>query len=424
MKQRSYLNLIYASFDRGTVALFGFISIIYFARVLTKSEFGLFVLAKGIFTLSITLCDVAIGQALIHYGAGETKKDLWDYAVNSLTLKLIVFGCLSILLLFLSPLLSLIFHVNLSGVIKVLILLIFITIIYSTPLQIFTAKEKFKSILAIDSSHLIFLILGIVISSQYGFLNSAQAAIIFLFLIRLIPSILGILKLKTFVASKPIIHPEKIKRIFKYAKSSFANALGVFTFSKTDIFMLGYMLTPIHVAAYSSAAVTMDLFRVINEPVNMVIFPKISKLKNESQSTRNIKIRHIYYKAAAFSFILCAMVSIILLIFPSEIMSLIYGNKYLESAHLLRLFGIWGLLLPFSRIAGSTFNGIGRPDINAKFTWTSAIMNIGLNIILISYLQTTGAALATVLTAVFLLTLVMIKLQQLFKIFAFTTNTP
>jgi len=420
IKNNNINNVIFASLDRGIVAIYGFIYIIYFAKILPKTEFGLFTLANGICILCITLCDLSVGQALIHFGSGKPDKEFLIVSKNAFILKIILFIFSAFLLILIIPILPILFgENNLNNIIKILPLWVLLILLYNTSLQMLQAKESFRKILYIDCFLVLILLIGIGISTTYNLIKNAQNALLFLILIRLISLFFS----QAFFPWKFIIVRIKksskiIKALFKYSKSSFANSLGVFIFSKTDIFMLGFMLNPTFVAQYSSAAVIMNLFRLMNEPINMVVFPIISKLKSKNIIKLNEKIKNIYRKASLGSFAISLPISLLLIIFSQKIMFLLYGEKYIESATLVKFFALWGLILPFYRCAASIFNGLGKPEINAKLTWLSAIINILLNLVLIYYFKTLGAVLASVLTSAFLLILYMNKLSKFFKIFS------
>lgn len=420
LKENSALSRgIYAYLDRGIIATYGLFYIIYFAKLLPKNEFGVFVLVDGIRILGITFCDLAVGQALIHYGAGKTKKDFWDIVVNSFILKVALFILVSFVILLSTPVLPAIFgNNNLASPAKLIPLLILTNLLYNAPVQMLNAKEQIREIFYIDSGLLLIFFVGMDAAHKSHFITDAYSAMLFLIAVRLISSFIGYFFIRdTFINSTFKTDTKIIKDLYDYSKSSFTNSLGVFIFSKTDIFILGFMLNPTYVALYASAAVITNLFKLLNEPINMVVLPAVSKLFHGKQPNLNEKIGGIYKKTSMLAFALSLPISVLLLIYPQEIMSLLYGEKYLESVGLVGLFAVWGLILPFYRCGAIMFNGVGKPEINAKLVWFGALVNALLNFPLIYYFKTTGAALATIITALVLLFVYAFNLQSMFQLF-------
>jgi len=411
-------NAIFACLDKCTAALYGVIKIVFFAKILTKNDFGLYALANVIAIFGITFCDLSVGQALIHHGAGKRERDFANIACNSLVLKLILFVFVSAAVFFAAPLISAGFKAeNLTSVLKLIPSLIFATLLFNTATQMFNAKEQIRKMFYLDFCLLLLFAAGVIIAHGYNFISDAFDAVLFLVIVRLISSFVALLlSMKTFIHARFRIDVDLVKKLYVYARSSFANSLGVFIFSKTDVFMLGLMLNPAQVAVYVSAAVVTTLFMLLNEPMNIIVLPIVSKLHHQNTPDLQQRIRKIYKNAAFVCFSLSLPVSVLLLIFPREILSLVYGQKYIEAVALVRLFAAWGLILPFCRCAASIINGVGKPQVNARYTWLSAALNIFLNLPLIYYLKTIGAALASVATCLALLFLYVLTLRRWFHI--------
>lgn len=416
------LNGVYACMDRAVVALYRMGFIIYFARALPKSDFGLFSLASVIYILGITFCDLSIGQALIHYGAGEKRRDFQNLLFNGLILKFAFFILISIVILFSAPLISSIFkNGGLAKIVRLMPLLMLTTFLYNTHIQALNAKEQVRNMFYVDLFLLCILVAGAYLTYKYNLISDAYTAVIFLIVVRTIASLFAYIFIikEAFVRTAFKINTKIIKDIYIYSRFSFANSLGVFVFSKTDIFMLGLMLDHAHVAVYASAVVVTNIFRLLNEPMNVLTLPIISKLHLRRSPRSNQMIRRIYVIACTIAFAISLPISILLLVFPQEILQLLYGGKYIEAIGLIRLFALWGLILPFYRCAATVFNGISKPHINAKYTWLAGVVNILLNVPLIYYFKTTGAAIASIITASILLLAFIYTLQSLFQIFQF-----
>jgi O-antigen/teichoic acid export membrane protein len=180
--------------------------------------------------------------------------------------------------------------------------------------------------------------------------------------------------------------------------------------------MLGYFATPLSVAVYNIARLFTNFSTVINDSMNTIVFPETAKIDLSSGATSKNRIRQIYEKSSGILFLLAIPVTLALFLFPEFILRVIYAGKYQEAASLVRVFAFWGLMHPFYRIAASIFNGIGKPEMNARLTWFGAGINIIVNLGLIPLLGALGAAITALVTTAIILVIYLILLRKQFAI--------
>ena len=416
------LTGVFACLDRAIVALCGLVTVIYFARILPKADFGLLTLTLCINILGIAFCDLAVGQALIHYGAGKRKQAFGDILFNGLLLKFAFFMLASIIIILFAGFISSFFdNGELAKVVKLIPLLILTTSLYNTYIQVVNAREQIRKMFCMDLFWLSVLAGGIYLTYRYSLISDAYDAVVFLIAVRIVASLFAYVFVakELFVRGVFKLDAKIIKEIYVFSKFSFANSLGVFIFSKTDIFLLAFILNYTNVAVYASALVVTNIFRLLNEPMSILVLPMVSKLHHQRTPSLHQTIRRVYLIASSASLTISIPISLALLVFPQQILQVLYGVKYGESVALVRLFAIWGLIMPFYRCAATIFNGVSRPQINAKYTWLAGIANVLLNIPLIYYLQTNGAAIASIVTSFILLLVFLYTLQTMFHLFCF-----
>jgi len=424
-RKKILINSVYAVLDIAVVNLLGLLTVIYFARVLPKAEFGVLTIALCINILGITFCDLSVGQALIHYAAGNNKRDFGKTLFNSIALKILCF-ILVIFSIFIFAYITSAFFDNagLAKAFRLVLILILATLFYNSCIQTLNAKEKTHKMFCTDLIWMLTMACGVYLVHSYNLISNACSAIIFLILIRCVALFFAVIFISNEVCVKFSFRLDRslLKKLFLYARYSFANSLGAFIFSKTDIFMLGFMFGDTYVAFYASALVVTNIFRFFNEPANLLILPMVSKLYHQKTANLNKIIRRTFLTASLTSLSMSIPISVFLLVFPEHFLHLLYGSKYTECVVLVRLFAVWGLMLPFYRCSAIIFNGIGYPQINARYTWLGGILNVILNLPLIYYFRANGAAVASIATSIVLLLLFLHTLNNKFRIFKPTSR--
>lgn len=165
-----------------------------------------------------------------------------------------------------------------------------------------------------------------------------------------------------------------------------------------DIIMIEAALSKKDVALYKVGTQLAQLPSVFLMIVNTVFPPLVSKLYHEGQID---EVRHLYEKLTRLLFLLSTLVIISILIFWKPILSL-YGLEYLEAKMVLIYRGIGQLV---NASVGSVWYIVimtGHQKIRFFAVLLSAAMNILFNLWLIPHLGIDGAALASMISTVFI----------------------
>lgn len=201
----------------------------------------------------------------------------------------------------------------------------------------------------------------------------------------------------TFFSRRDIkLSPVKIEwvnKLFHFGKFSASTGLGSMIYKKVDILMIGFMINPQAVALYSIASRIINYLEVPLTAIAQVYYPKVSE-RIQATSKKEFPLYTIQ-RAIAWMMWAVIPLAIFLIIFPELIIRILAGTAYLPSAPILQIFAFISLIKPFGRMIGITMDAAGRPDLNLKILLGSILVNLVMNIILIQYMGTIGAALAT-----------------------------
>lgn len=188
------------------------------------------------------------------------------------------------------------------------------------------------------------------------------------------------------------------KKLIHYGKFVFGTNISSIILQRIDVIMIGYFLTPVAVAYYNIALKITNYLEIPLKGISQVNFPKIAHAyKHHGEE----KVARIYERTIGLLEALEIPLFVFLFFFSKEIIFLLAGPSYEDSELILKILLLTALFKPFSRIFGTTLDAIGKPQMNLKMLLYSMIINGLLNVMFIPLMGTIGAAVATVLAVIF-----------------------
>ncbi len=356
-------------------------------------EFGLLTLVNTFDLVAFVISGGLILQAMQKYAAEVTGSELNDLVVNSAFLYCLLSLIPALAIAFFSSIIADFLHApSLSNLLKLLPILTISHWARRLAYYILLAKEKLFEVFIID--FIPFLIMVVLIISLFSS-NKLDTALTVL-IVRIISdfgaTVVSVKYLKKEIKFNLNINRAWIGKLVSFGKYSFGSTMGNLIHMRVDTLMISYFYDPLILAAYSSARGISEFLRNFVQAANMIVLPRASKLFSKSDLTG---VRTIYYKGIVYSLILVLPIALILIIIPNFILFLAYGNKYLDSVNILRLFAICSLISPIGTIGSSVSSGIGKPNYVFVAMCLSVIINVCLNLILIPKYGAIGAAYST-----------------------------
>lgn len=199
---------------------------------------------------------------------------------------------------------------------------------------------------------------------------------------------------KPYMRFKKTIDWKWVKELFRYGKFVMGTNLSTMVYKSIDKFMLAFLLSPAAVTAYEAAIKVTNMAEIPTFSMAAILFPQSARRMKEGKTV----IKELYEKAVGAIFALLVPGIIFVLIFAEWIIWIVAGEKYLDSAYLLRLTILYGLFIPFAVQFGTVLDSIGKPKINFWFTLGGALLNVILNFAFISHFGIVGAAYGTLVT--------------------------
>lgn len=188
------------------------------------------------------------------------------------------------------------------------------------------------------------------------------------------------------------------KKLFQISLPILFSSMFLFISNWTDIFMLGSMVTKSEVGIYSAAYKLATISLIVILTVNIVISPKIAELYH--QKKRN-QLKSDIRKANQLMTLLTLPIVFGLILFRKFFLGL-FGAEFLSGEITLILLTIGFLFNAFSGTISPILNMTDYQKIFRNLTLAMAILNIGLNYLLIPKFGINGAAFASLVSQLFL----------------------
>ncbi|MBF0457105.1 MAG: oligosaccharide flippase family protein [Nitrospirae bacterium] len=113
--------------------------------------------------------------------------------------------------------------------------------------------------------------------------------------------------------------------------------------TQSDIIMVKYFFSPEDAGFYSSAAVIGKTVMYIPGAIVLALFPSVASSKAREEGTMNLIL-----KALALTVLMSGGGALVLYFFPGQVISVFFGGKFAQAAHLIGLFAI--VMLPMAFI--------------------------------------------------------------------------
>lgn len=190
------------------------------------------------------------------------------------------------------------------------------------------------------------------------------------------------------------------KLIFNLIKESFPISISLTSFlifMRIDQVMIGNMLSLNEVGIYSLAVQMTQVMTLIIKPIQVSFFP--SMVKQFFINKRKYYKKYVFITSA--STYLFLLLSIIVLIFLPLIFTKFIASQYIDSLYIFQFLLLGTFFLYNSVLTSNHVVIIKQTKIIMYISIITAILNVGLNYILIPVFSIKGAVISTIISQLF-----------------------
>ena len=187
---------------------------------------------------------------------------------------------------------------------------------------------------------------------------------------------------------------EKAKVLLKESWPEIIAGFGAIIFMKMDQIMLQYMQGPASVGIYSAATRISEAWYFLPTAIVAATFPVFMR-KHNNQKDQSVLLKDIGHVISVLVW-LSIIAAIAINIIGDDLISIVFGSQYTNSAIILKLH-IWaGIFLCMGIASGSWLVAQKKLKLNLYRNMAGLAINFILNIILIPRYGAPGAAIATI----------------------------
>lgn len=400
--------------------LFGFLSSIIVIRFLEKATYGHYVTANNYYSYFAILIGLGFTSSVIQFCC-ETEDSQLQNAIYKYSLKNgSLFNIPIALLVFLFG-----FYISInrdyeSGLYLQLMALLPFVVFYNNFLQIVLRikleNKRYAVMNAIFSS--VTIISNIILTRIIGTLG----LIISTYLANIVSSIYASLLLKKdnfftgLISTTTVLNKTQKNELVSYslycAITNFSSTLLVLL----DITCLDIIIKESEILAdYKVASTIPNAFLFISECLIVFYYPYIVKCKREGTKAFKAFLRKLLLLFSAVNF----FVFIFLELFASSIIHLTYGEKYSNIVSVFRILGLnFFFVSSFKKLFGNVIAILKDVKINLIHSSIAGLLNIVLDVFMITRYGYIGAAISTTIVTVFI-----VILEVLFIVKRLSNNT-
>ena len=394
--------------------LLGFFSFYILVRILSKDEYGSWVLFLSVVSIIEMGRNGLTQEALVKFLSSSSIEDKRLITTATFIINIVLTIIIILLLFIFGPVLGNSWNAPEINTMFQLYILVFLFLGILNQLNcIEQANLNFTGIFYST-------ILRQAIFFGYVFFcyfMSYKTTIIFLTYVQIISiiaaTVVALLYTRKNISFSKTIDVSWIKKILHFGKYTFSISLSTILAGSIDQMMLGSMLSKTASGSYNIAVRVTNLTDIPTNAMVSIVYPQSSiKIAKEGDAS----VKYLYEKSVGVILAILVPVVITMILFADMIIPLIAGEKYTDSIPLLKVTLLGTLFAPYGRQAGVILNSAGKTKFNFIIVIATASLIIAFNFFFIGWFGVIGAAYATLLATIISFIVSQAYMQKHYKI--------
>lgn len=326
----------------------GFIVIIFLARLLEPSDFGLIAIVMVIVNIAMIFTDVGLGGALI-----QRRRVLPVHYASVFYFNIIIGAILTVITFLSATSISDFYGMQeLIPIIKVMALLFLISAFSSVQRNKLRRELNYA---AISKANIISAVLSGIIGILLAFYGAGVWSLVAQALSR------GIFNnIFMWIASKWVpsllFSFKALKQLWGFGFRMFLSGLIESIFVRLDVLIVGKLFSPMLLGFFDQAKRLNELIvQYSSGSLMAVLFPVLSKVQNDLHRFQNIVMKSLGF----ISFIVFFLFGVMYLI-SEELIVLLFTEKWLPSVEYFKIFVLSGFAYPVSSLLVNILSSRGK----------------------------------------------------------------
>lgn len=391
------------------VKLSGWVYYIILARTVSVNEIGMFYLVFSAISMVIIFSDLGLGSGAViryvpYYAGKKQFNHLREVVKTSVSVGSVFSLICASIVLFYSKQFSLFFkNEGLAPIVSLMASYLIVSTFYTISLSFLQGRKKLKLSSYVNSTQgigkLVFTTIMILV---FGF-NAISITLGFI-LSFIFASFLGLYwsykEYQSLPSSDDLVQRfSLLKEMIPFGLTAIAINSVWSVITSTDRLLLGYLL-PVGrgtelIGVYSIVVGFSGLMTVFAVAVNSITLPLVSESYGKGNKA---EIEETVKTALRWIALVTVPPLLFVLLFPEQILGMIYGKVYAQGYLTLAVYALGTFLLSFAYPSQNVLEAMRRLDVTVRIFVIGALLNAGLNYLLIPQYDINGAALASAVT--------------------------
>lgn len=337
----------------------GIATVFLVIRALPEREYGAFVLLQTVFVFAMALANALALTPLIKFAA--ERDDRGPTITAALVVNGAFFAAVSLLVLVVrEPFARLVAGDGAAAAAGLLTYLpaLFATVLYRNfAVALLQATYRLKDIFAIEAVQLLGIPAGVAALRAAGRFETATDLLAVVLTAQTLSSLTALILTRRDMAGPMPLRREMLGELWRFGRFTFGGTTLYSVFSQLDVLFVSSYGGLVAAATYNAAKVFMRVFDLASQVVQMFLIPFSSK---RSSSGDTADLRTAAEKTVAFTSIALLPVVLAMALFPEQILRLLYAEKYVQGAWIVRILSVLGLVTPWSAVSSSCLLGAGK----------------------------------------------------------------
>lgn len=386
-------SLFWAGGLRAVIRSLTIVKTLILARILVPSQFGVFGIASLVLGILETVFETGVNVVLI-----QEKKNIDSYINTAWVVSIVRGFIICLIIVVFSPLIIIFF--NSPPALNSLQLISLIPLIrgfinpsivkYQKNLE-FNKEFKFRSII---------IIFEVFVTVLFAFILKNEIAFV---LGMIVSALIEVIISFKFLNPQPKFEFNfiKLKKVILLGKWITGAKIFDYLFSHVDDIVVGKMLDVYSLGIYQQA------YRISTLPITEVTetFQKVSFPVYSKMIKQGLSIKTIYFKTLLTTCLIVIPISLIVFLFPKEIVTLLLGSNWISAVPVLQVLVIFAVV---KTIANSVFPLLlahKRQDLVMLLTFMG-IIGLAISIYpLVNMFGLVGAGLSTIIGSLLMIPL-------------------
>ncbi len=194
-------------------------------------------------------------------------------------------------------------------------------------------------------------------------------------------------------------HGTLYREVFSYSWPLIFFGFAVSILHQTDSFMLGIFKGVVEVGLYNAAIPIALLLTISVDLFNQLFFPLVTK--EYSRGNKKL-VKELSQQVGKWVYMISLPLFVLLIVFPGVFINLLFGKEYLLAENALRFLSVGAMFIAVFDVSKQLLAMKGKSKLILLDVLIIVILNVILNLILIPRYGMDGAAIATMISFLFL----------------------